>query len=125
MNVRTNALAEFIDALIVWEAEIVASLWTNQAIKRRSVCQHEEYDNFAGCYICRYLFIKSEARGVKVCDNDRITGWFIKAAYRQLNLERQVCFKIPVFFHNFNGYNLNLIVHVFEKRPDREIKIIG
>ena len=34
-------------------------------------------------------------------------------------------FKIPVFFHNFRGYDAHLIVHEFEKRPDREIKVIG
>ena len=33
--------------------------------------------------------------------------------------------EIPVFFHNFRGYDAHLIVHEFGKRPEREIKVIG
>ena len=36
MKVGENALAEFLDTLIVWEAEIVAILRTNRAMKRLS-----------------------------------------------------------------------------------------
>ena len=125
MKVGENALAEFLDTLIVWEAEIVAVLRTNRAIKRLSVRQQEEYDNANRCYICRHEFVEGEAKGPKVRDHHHITGWFIGAAHRQCNLERPVSFKIPVFFHNFRGYNAPLIVHEFGKRPDREIKVIG
>ena len=115
----------FLDTLIVWEAEIVAILQTNRAIKRLSARQQEEYDNATRCYICRHEFVDSEAKGPKVCDHDHITGWFIGAAHRHCNLERPVSFKIPVFFHNFRGYDAHLIVHEFGKRLDREIKVIG
>ena len=33
-------------------------------------------------------------------------------------------FRIPVFFHNFRGYDAHLFVHKFGKRPDRAIKVI-
>ena len=125
MKVGENALAEFLDALIVWEAEIVAILRTNRAMKRLSARQQEEYDNATRCYICRHEFVEGKAKGPKVRDHDHITGWFIGAAHRQCNLERPVSFKIPVFFHNFRGYDAHLIVHEFGKRPDREIKVIG
>ena len=125
MKVGENALAEILDTLIVWEAEIVAILRTNRAMKRLSANQQEKYDNATRCYICRHEFIESEAKGPKVRDHDHITGWFIGAAYRQCNLERPVSFKIPVFFHNFRGYDAHHIVHEFGKRPDREIKVIG
>ena len=97
MKVGENALAEFLDTLIVWEAEIVAILLTNQTMKRLSVRQQEEYDNATRCYICRYEFVEGEAKGPNVRDHDNITGWFIGAAHRQCNLERPVSFKIPVF----------------------------
>ena len=45
MKVGENALAKFLDSLIVWEAEIVAILRTNQAMKRLSASQQEKYDN--------------------------------------------------------------------------------
>ena len=74
MKVVANALAEFIDALIMWKAEIIAILSTNRAIKRLSARQQEEYDNAARCYICRNEFVVNEAKGPKVCDHEYITG---------------------------------------------------
>ena len=56
MKVGENALAEFLDTLIVWEAEIVTILFTNQAMKRLSACQQKKYDNATRCYICFHEF---------------------------------------------------------------------
>ena len=125
MKVGETALAEFLDALLVWKAEIVAILRTNRAMKRLSCRQQEEYDNATRCYICRHEFEEGEAKGPKVRDHNHITGWFISAAHRKCNLDRPVSFKMPVFFHNFRGYYAHLIVHEFGKRPEREIKVIN
>ena len=61
MKFGENALTEFRDLLIVWEAEIVAILRTNRAMKRLSARQQKEYDNATGCYICRHKFVEGEA----------------------------------------------------------------
>ena len=111
MKVGDNALAEFLDSLIVLEAKIEAILQRNRAMKRLSVRQQEEYNNATRCYICRHEFVEGEAKSFKVRDHDNITGWFIGAAHRQCNLERPLSFKIPVFFKNFRGYDAHLIVH--------------
>ena len=72
-------------------------------MNRLSARQHEENGNATRCYIYRHEFVKGEAKGPKVRDHDHITSWFIGVAHCQCNLERPVCFKIPVFFHNFPG----------------------
>ena len=82
MKVGENALSEFLDALIVWEAEIVAILRTNRAINRLSVRQQEEYDNATRCYIFRHEFVESEAKGPQVRDHDHITCRLIGAAHK-------------------------------------------
>ena len=125
MKVRKNALAEFLDALIVWETEIVAILRTNRAMTRLSIRKQEESNNATRCYICRHKFIKRKTKSPKVRNNDHITGWFIIAAHRQCNLERLVSFNILVCFHNFREYNAHLIVLEFAKRHDLVIKVIG
>ena len=94
-------------------------------MKRMSAQKREEYENATQCYNCRHAFEENDPKGPKVRDHDHITGFFINAAHRQCNLERPVSFKIPVFFHNFRGYDAHLIVHEFGKRPEREIKVIG
>ena len=62
MKVGENALAEFHDAPIVWEAEIVMILRTNRAMKRLSARQQVKYDNATRCYTCRYEFVEGEAK---------------------------------------------------------------
>ena len=39
MKVGENALAEFLDSLIVWKPEIVAIFQTSRTMKRLSACQ--------------------------------------------------------------------------------------
>ena len=125
MKIEANALAEFLDTLIVWESEIVAILRTNRAMKRVSARLQEEYDNATRCYICRHEFVEGNTKVPKVRDHEHITGWFIGVAHCQCNLERPVSFKISVFLHNFCGDDAHLIVHGFVKRPYREINVIG
>ena len=124
MKVGENAQAEIFDSLIVWEAVIVTILQTNKVMTRFSTGQQDEYDNANRCYICCHEFLEGEAKGFKVRDHDHITGWFIGVAYCQCNLELPVSFKIPVFFHNFSGYNAHLTVNEFEKQLNREINVI-
>ena len=90
-----------------------------------SAQKREDYVNATECYICRLPFEENDLTKPKVCDHHHITEFFIGTAHRQCNLERAVSFLIPVFFHNFIGYDANLIFHEFGKRPDREIKVIG
>ena len=58
-------------------------------------------------------------------DHTHVTGWFIAAAHQQCNLQRSVNYQIPVFFHNFSGYDSYLIVHEFPNSQDRKLKVIG
>ena len=100
MKIGKHALAEFFDALIVWEAEIVAILRANREIKRLSVRHQEEYDNATWCYICCYEFEKSEAKGPKVRDYNYITGWFIGAAHLSVTWSAFSASKSQCFFTN-------------------------
>ena len=94
-------------------------------MKRMKSQKREEYENATESYIFRQAFEENDPKGPKVRDYDHITRFFIGAAHRQFNLARPVSFRIPVFFHNFRGYDAYLIVHEFGKRPEREIKVIG
>ena len=125
MKVGENALTEFMDVLIEWETAIIEELRTNRPMKRMSAKKREEYENATQCYICRHAFEEDDLKRPKVRDHDHIMGFCLNAAHRQCNLERPVCFRIPFFFHNFCGYDADLIVHEFGKRPDHEIKVIG
>ena len=123
IKVGENALAKFLNVLIEWETTIVEELRTNRPMKRMSAQKREEYENATECYICGQPFEEDDPKRPKVRDHDH-TG-FIGAVHRQCNLERPVSFRISVLFHKFCGYDAHLIVVEFNKRPDREIKVIG
>ena len=113
MKVKANALAKFLDALIVCKADIMTIYCTNREMKRLRAHQKKEYFNAAQCYICRHEYVENETMGSKFRENDDITRWLIGAAYCQCNLKRPVSFNIPVFVYNVYRYDAHVIVHAF------------
>ena len=61
----------------------------------------------------------------KVRDHDHITGRFRGAAHSSCNLRMRTIYKIPVFLHNFRGYDSHLIVAGLTNFPAEKIRIIG
>ena len=120
-----DALADFLNQLIKWETKCIEYLQQNIPMKPLSRKEQIEYNGATSCYLCRQLFQENDPKGYKVRDHDHITGNFIGAAHRQCNIERPVNYLIPVFFHNFRGYDGHLIVHQFRFHRDRQIKVIG
>ena len=130
-------LIEFGGAAKVWMTVLVEYEPVNPMVNKQPFDQYlsatptrifksdEPLTPFKNPYIDSLRIEEDDLKGPKVRDHDHITGFFLTAAHRQCNLECPVSFRIPVFFHNFRGYDAHLIVHEFGKRPDREIKVIG
>ena len=76
------------------------------------------------CYLCGGEF-GNDVNTQKVRDHDHITGIYRGAAHSKCNLQLQKTYKIPVFFHNFRGYDSHLLVHSLPKYPDRKISLIA
>lgn len=97
---------------------------------RRLIMSTEDERQFRDsreCYVCHKPF--GEAT-VKVRDHDHVTGKFRGAAHQSCNLQLRKQYKIPVFFHNFRGYDSHLIVTALgkEKNQDgkkRNLQVIG
>ena len=70
---------------------------------------------------------RQQARNMdrKVRDHDHITGKYRGAAHDRCNLRMRTTYKIPVFFHNFRGYDAHLIVKGMANFPQDKIRIIG
>ena len=58
-------------------------------------------------------------------DHDHFTGQYLGAAHSFCNLQRRKTLKIPVFFHNFRGYDSHFIAQAFGEFKDVEIKVIA
>ena len=62
------------------------------------------------CHICRFSFLTSSNEMEKVRDHDHYTGEFLGAAHQGCNFGRYDKRIIPLFAHNYSGYDANLIM---------------
>ena len=128
MHTGENALERFLEKLIEWEGLCVEYLKANCRMRTLTADQDLKYRGATECCIChnkKRPFNNGDDDWRKVRDHDHVTGYFLGAAHNLCNKRRRVVFQIPVFIHNFCGYDGHLIVHAFNKFPDREIKVIG
>ena len=58
-------------------------------------------------------------------DHDHLTGRFRGAAHSSCNLRNHKTLKIPIFFHNFRGYDAHIIASHLENIDDHPISVIG
>ena len=79
------------------------------------------------CHICnRFIDPFAEKIGdKKVRDHDHITGRYLGAAHSRCNLRAQQTFRIPVFFHNFRGYDGHFITKALKHFGEEKIGVIG
>ena len=60
----------------------------------------------------------------RVRDHDHVTGKFRGAAHKTCNLWMRRTCKIPVFFHNFSGYDSHFIAMTLKDTPVEDIDVI-
>ena len=90
----------------------------------------EIYNNSQICWIC-----KEELNTDKVRDHCHVTGKFRGAAHNNCNLKLKIPRKLPIFFHNLQGYdghiifkepnNFDVDISVIPKGIDKHMSIIG
>ena len=84
----------------------------------------ENFNQARACYICRKAF-RNDAMNCKVRDHNQYTGEYLGAAHNQCNLLRRRTYKIPVFLHNFRGYDSHLICRGFTNFPNTKLFCIA
>lgn len=92
-----------------------------QVYKPLIMSKEEEntYKKAVNCHICEKKFNfendMENGLGYKVRDHDHLTGEFLGAAHNICNLKREEDTKIPLFCHNFSGYDSHFIVKALDK----------
>ena len=119
----TDVAEWFLNRLIEYEDMCVKYLFD----EARMVMTADDQAAFAAatvCYICDKQFgTTTSAR--KVRDHDHISGEYRGAAHCSCNLSKRRQRKIPVFFHNFRGFDSHLIVPALGNHKDRKLKVIA
>ena len=123
-----------INKFITWVLD--KQKWTKQIIKqyfnKRLIMTSEDeeiYNNSHICWIC-----KQELNMDKVRDHCHVTGKFRGAAHNKCNLKLRIPRKLPIIFHNLQGYdghiifkelnNFNVDIDVIPKDIDKYRSII-
>ena len=89
----------------------------------------EIYNNSQICWKC-----KEELNTYKVKDHCHVTGKFRGSAHNKCNLKLRICRKLPIIFHNLQGYqghiifkelnNFDVDISVIPKGTDKYMSII-
>ena len=116
-----NCIEAFLSRLLEIEKICIDYLFDD---KRMIFTQQDSVEFRAAieCYICKKKFVQSTD---KVRDHCHISGKYRCAAHSRCNLQLRKTYKIPVFFHNWRGYDSHLIVHKLPNYPDLKVNIIG
>ena len=123
-----------INKFITWVLD--KQKWTKQIIKqyfnKRLIMTNEDeeiYNNSQICWIC-----KDELNTDKVRDHCNVTGKFRGAAHNKCGLKLKIPRKLPIIFHNLQGYdghivfkelnNFDVDIVVIPKGIDKHMSII-
>ena len=119
-----DAVKQLLDKLVEWERECIDHLQQNRAMVPLRGRKLEQHVNATECCICHRAnrpFVDGDPDFRKVADHDHVTGYYRGAAHDLCNRKRRVVYDIPVFLHNFRGYDSHLIVRALTCYPNRQI----
>ena len=83
--------------------------------------QREDFDAANICYVCHEKFDSNNRLKLKNRDHCHFTGEFRGAACTWCNLRNKAQKTIPIYFHNFKGYDSKLVLSCltnFKIKPD-------
>lgn len=106
----------FIDTLLYeLEPKLMKILTRNKTVVMTEE-NKKTFVNSTVCHICKKQFSQDpKSKRRKVLDHNHITGEFMGAAHQDCNLLRQEHKRIPLFCHNFSGYDSHFIMKAFKK----------
>ena len=111
--------------MIKFADDAIKFLW-DEARMNISPQQQQKHDENHTCHICgKAIDLDPESKNKKVRDHDHVTGEYIGPAHNNCNLRAKQTYKIPIFFHNFRGYDGHFITKALRNFAERKIRVIG
>ena len=79
------------------------------------------YQNSQNCWICNQKIIKDKD---KARDHCHITGKFRGVSHKKCSLQLSITRKLPIIFHNLEGYDGHLVFKELNNFKDLDIPVI-
>ena len=77
------------------------------------------YQNSQNCWICNQKIIKDKVR-----DHCHITGKFRGSAHKECNSKLRIPRRLPIIFHNLEGYDGHIIFKELNNFKDIDMRVI-
>jgi len=113
-----DCVEHLIDQLLTLEKDFLKILDRNIPMKTLTEDEAKDAAEAEICHIC-----EEELGCDKVRDHCHVTGSYLGMAHNTCNLNRQVSRFIPLFAHNFQGYDSHFIIQ--KLKQDSRLKKIG
>lgn len=85
-----------------------------------------DFNNSQMCHICETIIDNNDDNNCKVRDHCHLTGKYRGSAHSNCNLNYSESLKrIPVFFHNFSGYDSHFLVRELSKVNKGKMELIA
>ena len=120
-KVGPNCVHWFLEEMIELEKVCMKYLFEDQPL-RMDAAAWSKFAKAKTCWICKGAFISDKD---KVKDHDHLTGLFRGAAHSSCNLKLRKQYKIPIFFHNFRGYDAHIISRGMSHFKGHKLRVIG
>lgn len=103
---ENNVLDLFLETLSQAESLIKQMMARTQPMNLTKT-EEIEFNNQLLCHICNKPF--KQNKDVKVRDHCHFTGKFLGGAHQDCNLRRKNRYKVPIYAHNFSGYDSHFL----------------
>ena len=116
-----DCVSKFLDFLIDYERRLTKEIDKYQQLTEdEKNLNQKHFDSQTNCYSCGVYFNRYSANRAKRWDHCHITGKFRGAACNFCNMKMVELRKVPVFFHNLQGFDSHLIASEY-KNKKREL----
>ena len=119
-----DCVKRFVNEMLTLQHEANKHFKTNIPLQMTSE-EEQQFEQSIICWLCEEPFNSSDE---KVRDHDHLTGKYRGAAHNicNINCKQKSSSFIPIFFHNFSGYDCHLIfqellIQAFEKGYEPKI----
>src|SRR5437773_608777 len=127
--VGPDCMTQFIDYAeeVLFQVYSWAENFETRCIAQRTPLEQRSFDLEHRCYQCKMPFTRKDGKSRdKHFDHDHITGLYRGAACARCNLKIRLSrLTLPIYFHNYRGYDNHHIVHAFAGRKYWECEPIA
>ena len=122
-----DCVPKFIDFLLDYEKTLTKEIDRYTALAEDEKALNQKFfDEQSNCYSCGVEFNRYSINNTKRWDHCHITGKFRGAACNYCNMKMVELRKVPVFFHNLQGFDSHLIASEYKdkKKKKRAMTVI-